>query len=115
MSGLIAEILFKDSTAGTLVQTAEGGTRFTYSADWTQTIACCLPVERREHDWPQGLHPFFQHLGPEGWLRQRQARTAHIAEEDDFGLLLRYGADCIGAVGIKSTAPFNEIVPITEA
>lgn len=115
MSEIIAEVLFKDSTAGTLVQTAGGGTRFTYGADWAQPIACCLPVERREHEWPQGLHPFFQHLGPEGWLRQRQARTAHIAEEDDFGLLLRYGADCIGAVGIRSATPLAEVVPIAEA
>jgi serine/threonine-protein kinase HipA len=115
MSEIIAEVLFKESVAGTLVQTAGGGTRFNYDADWTQPIACCLPVERREHEWQQGLHPFFQHLGPEGWLRQRQARTAHIAEEDDFGLLLRYGADCIGAVGIRSATPLAEVVPIAEA
>lgn len=110
-----AEVLFKDSEAGTLIETANGGTRFTYAADWKQPIACCLPVERREHEWAQGLHPFFQHLGPEGWLRQRQARVAHIAEDDDFGLLLRYGADCIGAVGVKSTAPLANVEPVAEA
>jgi serine/threonine-protein kinase HipA len=59
---------------------------------------------QREHEWAQGVHPFFQHLGPEGWLREKQARTAHIAEEDDFGLLLRYGADCIGAVCVRRLA-----------
>jgi serine/threonine-protein kinase HipA len=110
-----AEVLFKDSVAGTLVETASGGTRFSYAADWKQSIACCLPVERREHEWAQGLHPFFQHLGPEGWLRQRQARVAHIAEEDDFGLLLRYGADCIGAVGVRSTVPLANIEPVAGA
>jgi serine/threonine-protein kinase HipA len=110
-----AEVLFKDSEAGTLIETANGGTRFTYAADWKQPIACCLPVGRREHEWAQGLHPFFQHLGPEGWLRQRQARVAHIAEDDDFGLLLRYGADCIGAVGVKSTAPLANVEPVAEA
>jgi serine/threonine-protein kinase HipA len=110
-----AEVLFKDDVAGTLVETASGGTRFTYRADWQTPIACCFPIERREYEWAQGLHPFFQHLGPEGWLRQRQARVAHIAEEDDFGLLLRYGADCIGAVGIRSTVPLQNIVPVAEA
>jgi len=110
-----AEVLFKDAVAGALVETAGGGTRFTYGANWQSSIACCLPVERREHEWEQGLHPFFQHLGPEGWLRQRQARVAHIAEEDDFGLLLRYGADCIGAVGIRSTIPLQNVDPATEA
>lgn len=109
-----AEVLFKDLVAGTLVETASGGTRFSYARDWKQSIACCLPVERREHEWAQGLHPFFQHLGPEGWLRQRQARVAHIAEEDDFGLLLRYGADCIGAVGIRSAVPLADIEPTAE-
>ncbi|MGH8247303.1 MAG: type II toxin-antitoxin system HipA family toxin, partial [Gammaproteobacteria bacterium] len=103
------EVLFKDAVAGTLAETAGGGTRFAYGSNWKEPIACCLPVERREHEWPQGLHPFFQHLGPEGWLRERQARVAHIAEEDDFGLLLRYGTDCIGAVGIKSAVPLPKI------
>ena len=109
-----ADVLFKDKVAGTLEETAGGGTRFTYHAGWRTPIACCFPVERREHEWATGLHPFFQHLGPEGWLRERQARLAHIAEEDDLGLLLRYGADCIGAVGVRSKVAVNE-APITEA
>lgn len=44
--------------------------------------------------------PFFEHLAPEGWLRARQGRAGGTADQDDFGLLLRYGEDCIGAVGI---------------
>lgn len=100
-----AKVSFKDRDAGRLAETATGGTRFIYHDGWQETIACCFPATRREHEWGVGLHPFFQHLGPEGWLRERQARTAHIAEEDDFGLLLRYGADCIGAVGVL---PFAE-------
>jgi serine/threonine-protein kinase HipA len=96
-----ADILFKDQTAGTLEETAGGGTRFTYGREWQTQIACSLPILQREHEWMQGVHPFFQHLGPEGWLREKQARVGHIAQEDDFGLLLRYGADCIGAVGVR--------------
>lgn len=34
-------------------------------------------------------------------MRGRQARAGGTAEQDDFGLLLQYGADCIGAVGIR--------------
>jgi serine/threonine-protein kinase HipA len=111
-----AEILFKDRPAGILEETATGGTRFTYSADWNTPIACSLPVTRREHEWPQGVHPFFQHLGPEGWLRQQQAHVAHVQEQDDFGILLRFGGDCIGAVSVRSKPgaadglpPVNEI------
>lgn len=110
-----AEVLFKNQVAGTLAETANGGTRFVYSANWNTPIACCLPPSQREHEWANGLHPFFQHLGPEGWLRERQARVAHIAEEDDFGLLLRYGADCIGAVGIKSSLVLPNVTPVAEA
>ena len=95
-----AKVCFKDQIAGRLEETAAGGTRFVYHESWSQTIACCLPLARREHDWTLGLHPFFQNLGTEGWLRERQARVAHISEEDDLGLLLRHGGDCIGAVSI---------------
>jgi serine/threonine-protein kinase HipA len=110
-----AKILLKDRPAGTLEETAGGGTRFAYGPDWQEPIACCFPVARREHEWAAGLHPFFEHLAPEGWLRQEQARTAHIAQEDDFGLLLQYGADCIGAVGIKPSEGQSLPAEITEA
>lgn len=60
-----------------------------------------MPAETRDHYWRAGLIPFFEHLAPEGWLRGRQARAGGTAEQDDFGLLLQYGEDCIGAVGIK--------------
>ena len=108
-----AQISFKGEIAGRLEETASGGTRFVYREGWRETIGCCLPAARLEHEWRTGLHPFFQHLGAEGWLRERQARTAHVAEEDDFGLLLRYGADCIGAVGVLP--PTGEALPVPEA
>ncbi len=111
----IADILYKDKFAGTLIETAGGGTRFTYEPDWTEDIACCFPAVRREHEWAQGLHPFFQHLGPEGWLREQQARVAHVVEEDDLGLLLRYGSDCIGAVSVRPSGASAPIQEITEA
>ena len=97
-----AEVLFKDKPAGILEQTVTGGTRFTYGDGWDVDVACCLPATQREHNWANGLHPFFQHLGPEGWLREKQARGAHIKDEqNDFALLLGYGEDCIGAVGVR--------------
>lgn len=107
-----AAILFKGEPAGTLVETAGGGTRFVYDSSWRGgDIACCLPALRREHEWAVGLHPFFQHIGSEGWLREQKARAAHVVEDDDLGLLLRYGADCIGAVSVR---PLDDAVPLPE-
>ena len=97
-----ARIDFKDRRAGTLRETAEGGTVFEYDRQFPEDIACALPRAHDSHTWPVGLHPFFEHLGPEGWLRDRQARTAEIAVEDDFGILLAFGVDCIGAVSIHA-------------
>lgn len=97
-----ANVFFKDSLAGRLLETGDGGTYFIYEQAWTEEIACCFPITRREYRWDQGLHPFFQQLGTEGWLREQQARIEHVAAEDDLGLLLRYGADCIGAISIQA-------------
>ena len=85
-----AEIRFKDSVAGILQETPNGGTLFEYNSDFSESIACSLPRHQDQHIWSNGLHPYFEHLGPEGWLRNRQARTAEIDVEDDFGILLEF-------------------------
>lgn len=103
-----AQVLFKGVRAGLLLETAAGGSQFVYDPDWTQDIGCCLPVSSGAHSWPAGLHPFFQHLGAEGWLREKQARQGQVADQDDLGLLLHYGADCIGAV---SVVPMGAVEP----
>ena len=94
-----AIVTFKGQRAGLLSEVGSD-TRFVYDDGWTQEIGCALPISKREHFWRGGLIPFFEHLGPEGWLRGRQARAGGTPDQDDFGLLLNYGADCIGAVGI---------------
>lgn len=115
-----AIVTFKGQPVGTLSEIGEGAypdTRFLYHDGWSETIACSLPADKRDHYWRGGLIPFFEHLGPEGWLRGRQARAGGTAEQDDFGLLLQYGADCIGAVGItpaeavaEPSAPRTDVV-----
>lgn len=94
-----AIVTFKGQRAGVLSELGSD-TRFVYDEGWDQEIACALPIDTREHFCRGGLIPFFEHLGPEGWLRGRQARAGGTPDQDDFGLLLNYGADCIGAVGI---------------
>ncbi|MCH8112477.1 MAG: HipA domain-containing protein [Proteobacteria bacterium] len=99
-----ANINFKNRFAGTLSETPDGGSAFEYASEFTEAIACALPRDSGRHPWPTGLHPFFEHLGPEGWLRSRQAHAAEIAIEDDFGILMAYGSDCIGAVSVHDPA-----------
>jgi serine/threonine-protein kinase HipA len=94
-----AIVTFKGRPAGRLSELGRD-TRFSYDEHWEEPIACALPTTTRDYYWRGGLLPFFEHLGPEGWLRGRQARAGGTADQDDFGLLLNYGADCIGAVGI---------------
>jgi serine/threonine-protein kinase HipA len=117
MNQRTAEVFFKDQRAGTFEETRSGGTRFVYASSWRQPIACCFPIWQREHEWAQGVHPFFQQLGAEGWLRKQQAHAAHVPEQDDFGLLLRFGKDCIGAVGVGKLdgVPDADLPPIPEA
>ena len=93
-------VRFKAENAGVLEETPQGGSVFTYLDGWSETIACVLPIDNRQVSWSPGLHPVFQNLGAEGWLREQQARAGRVEEEDDFGLLLRYGEDCIGAISI---------------
>ena len=93
-------VTYKGKEVGTLTELPGGGTRFSYYDDAPE-IACVLPRNETDHTWPAGIHPFFAHLGPEGWLRERQEAIADADSEDDLGLLLAFGKDCIGAVGIN--------------
>ncbi|WP_308911134.1 type II toxin-antitoxin system HipA family toxin [Pseudokordiimonas caeni] len=108
-------VTFKGRLAGILSETAigSGGTEFVY-ADDAPEIACALPRETRVHRWASGIHPVFAHLAPEGWLRNRQAAVADADTEDDFGLLLAFGADCIGAIGIEDPEHHGQDFTLTE-
>jgi serine/threonine-protein kinase HipA len=55
-----------------------------------------------------GLHPFFDNLVAEGWLRHAQARALKINPDNRFALLLAFGRDCAGAVSLIDPAPINE-------
>lgn len=108
------QVTYKDAPVGTLRETPGGGTVFAYDDGVTTPIACALPVAQR-HVTPFGLHPFFAHLAPEGWLRDRQTAFADVDKNDDFGILLAFGADCIGAVGIVDPADSHRRVSLTAA
>lgn len=93
-------VTFKGNRAGILREEPGNATSFEYDLGFDHDIACCLPASQRTHFHPNGLHPFFSHLGPEGWLRERQSAFEDLDTNDDFGILLAFAGDCIGAVGI---------------
>ncbi|GAB4353572.1 MAG: type II toxin-antitoxin system HipA family toxin [Kiloniellaceae bacterium] len=96
-----ANVTFKSQHAGILREDPAGGTSFDYAEGFSSDIACSLPASQRTHRVRFGLIPFFAHLAPEGWLRARQSEFAEVDRADDFGILLSFGADCIGAVGVE--------------
>lgn len=95
------KVLYKDRCAGVL-EAIGSGTRFVYSDDWHEDIACILPVYQRVHEWNNGIHPFFDNLCSEGVLRSRQIKAVNLRDDDSLGLLANFGADCIGAVGVTA-------------
>lgn len=95
-----ANVSFKGRHAGILREEPTGGSVFEYAAGFHIDIGCSLPASVRTHRAAHGLIPFFAHLGPEGWLRARQSEFAEVDRADDLGILLSFGADCIGAAGI---------------
>jgi len=96
-----ARVLFKGSLAGHIEEVRSGGSVFTYAADWPHEIACALPRNTAMAASDFGLHPVFEHLSAEGWMRDQLMRAQRLDKQDDLGLLLLFGWDCIGAISIE--------------
>lgn len=100
--------------AGELRQEPGGRCVFTYDTNYLEArhpaIAFTLPRQPAPHICEAGLHPFFDNLVAEGWLRNAQARALKIDPGNRFALLLAFGHDCAGAVSIADPAPIKEPV-----
>jgi serine/threonine-protein kinase HipA len=101
-----------DSFAGELRQEPGGRCAFAYDAAYLEAkkpaIAFTLPRQSAPLICEQGLHPFFDNLVAEGWLRNAQARALKADPNNRFALLLAFGHDCAGAVSIIDPAPITE-------
>jgi serine/threonine-protein kinase HipA len=101
-----------DLFAGVLRQEPSGRCVFTYEPTYLEgkhpAIAFTLPRQEAAHVCEAGLHPFFDNLVAEGWLRNAQARALKINPNNRFALLLAFGRDCAGAVSFIDPAPINE-------
>jgi serine/threonine-protein kinase HipA len=116
-ASLWGKVYYNDGLfAGELRQEPGGRCVFTYDPAYIQAshpaIAHTLKVRKEPYVSEQGLHPFFDNLVAEGWLRDAQARALKVDPTNRFALLLAFGHDCAGAVSVIDPAPLAE--PIIE-
>jgi serine/threonine-protein kinase HipA len=111
-AALWGKVYFNALFAGELRQEPGGRCVFTYDSTYLEgklpAIAFTLPPRAAPYIREQGLHPFFDNLVAEGWLRNAQARALKVDPSDRFALLLAFGHDCAGAVSIIDPAPVAE-------
>ena len=112
-TNLWGNVYYKDTFAGVLSQEAGGRCVFTYDESYLQsslpTISYTLPLRAEPHLSEYGLHPFFDNLCAEGWLKNAQARALGLRNGDRFSLLLAFGTDLAGAVSIIDPDPAGDI------
>lgn len=110
---LWGKVYYRDTFAGILSQEAGGRCVFTYDESYLQTslpaISYTLPLRVEPHLSEYGLHPFFDNLCAEGWLKNVQARALGLRGDDRFPLLLAFGTDLAGAVSIIDPDPAGNI------
>ena len=98
-----ANILYRDTVAGLLVED-ENGYTFTYDTDYlsdtnAEPISLTFPLTAKPYQ-SNVLFPFFDGLIPAGWLLDIATHNWKINPNDRMGLLLACCKDCIGAIGI---------------
>lgn len=100
-SALWGNVYYGQQFAGTLSELPGGRVAFQYHEDYNgPAIAFGLPVASEPYVQESGLHPFFDNLIAEGWLRDAQARAMGLSRSNRLGLLLTFGRDCAGAVSV---------------
>jgi len=106
---LWGKVYYKGTFAGILRQ--EPGERcvFTYDENYLKSplpgISYTLPLRAEPHLSECGLHPFFDNLCAEGWLKNAQTRALGLRRDDRFSLLLAFGTDLAGAVSVIDPNP----------
>lgn len=110
---LWGKVYYQDRYAGILQQEPGGRCAFTYDTayikDGGPAIAYTLPLQEAAHYSEDGLHPFFDNLVAEGWLRNAQARALGVRPDERFALLLAFGRDCAGAVSVIDPEPAGDL------
>ena len=93
-------VYLHSTLAGMLTQSDKGYT-FSYQPDYQgRAISLSLPLNGGPF-FSEGLHPFFQGLAPEGWLRKRYSEIQHLDEKDLLGMLIANNQDLLGAITLE--------------
>lgn len=112
-TNLWGKVYYRDTFAGILSQEAGGRCVFTYDESYLSSslpaISYSLPLQKEPHQNENGLHPFFDNLCAEGWLKNAQARALGLRKNDRFALLLAFGIDLAGAVSVIDPEPTREV------
>lgn len=98
----VANIFFNARFAGVLAQ-HEDRFSFTYDPEYLAggaPLSFHLPLQEAAFE-SEDLFSFFENLASEGWLRNIQATSQKIDEDDRLGLLMDNGNDLVGAVTIE--------------
>ena len=108
------KVYFRDAYAGLLQQEPGGRCVFTYDRAYLRSerpepIAHTLPLRPEPFYSEGGLHPFFDNLVAEGWLRSAQARALGADPENRLALLLGFGRDLVGAVSVIDPEPRTDL------
>lgn len=107
---LWGKVYWQDIYAGRLQEEPGGRCVFAYDAAYLErerpaAIAHTLPLRAAPYVSERGLHPFFDNLVAEGWLRTAQARALGVDPAHRFALLLGFGHDLAGAVSVEDPEP----------
>lgn len=99
-----AQVFYKNSLAGTIVENEEGY-MFLYDKAYldnvqSKPVSLTLPLQKLPHE-SKILFPFFDGLIPEGWLLDIAVNNWKFNPRDRFGLLLTLCKDCIGCVSVS--------------
>jgi len=106
---LWGNVYYKDVYAGRLEEQPGGRCVFTYDTSYLKyknpAISYGLPLQSKPNICERGLHPFFDNLVAEGWLKNAQAKALRKNPNNRFALLLGFGYDLAGAVSVIDPKP----------
>lgn len=104
MRKTVAEIFYGETFAGLLEKIdASNNVSFTYDLAYLRhgrKISYWLELQSEPYI-TEGLHPFFDSMVSEGWLKKRQSQAQQINPNNRFDLLINNGEDLPGMVSIR--------------